>query len=307
MGTNVSDDPRGCSGLVGFLPMSCGCRHEAKKEQALQKVGILFLSGEPWFLAGLLFGVPMPVQPMKSIAAAALTPGHLLTIPQIMAAGILTGAILVGLGITGLMTLVQFLVPLSVVRGIQLAQGLTFAMTAVKYILNDQNFSKNKAGGHREWVGLDGKLLAVLAFCFVVLVSGSGEYTVHPFPKDSIEASSAIPVTNPNDPPKRRNWRRIMRMIPTALLVFLLGIVLAFIRDPGIGGRLRVGPSTPKIVHISAHDWRVGFVRGTIPQLPLSLLNSVVAVVKLSHDLFPTKLEVTPVKVSVMHSPSLPF
>lgn len=112
----------------------------------------LIFTGVCNVLTGLLFGVPMPVQPMKSIAAAAITPGHLLTIPQIMAAGILTGSILVGLGVTGLMTLVNRLIPLSVVRGIQLSQGLSFGITAVKYIMNKQN-SKGKAGGHRHWLG----------------------------------------------------------------------------------------------------------------------------------------------------------
>lgn len=244
----------------------------------------------------MLFGVPMPVQPMKSIAAAAITPGHILTIPQIMAAGILTGSILVGLGITGLMTLAHRLVPLSVVRGIQLAQGMSFSITAVKYIMNEQNFAKGKMGGHRDWLGLDSKLLAIAAVVFIVLVSGAGEYTVHAFPKDNIERGDAV-IADPN-PRRRRTWRERLQRMPTALSVFLLGVVLAFIRDPSIAGRLRVGPATPKIVHISARDWRVGFVRGTIPQLPLSILNSVIAVVKLSNDLFPTKLEVTPMKVS---------
>lgn len=248
----------------------------------------------------------MPVQPMKSIAAAALTPGNLMTIPQIMAAGILTGGILVGLGVTGLMTLVNYLVPLSVVRGIQLAQGLTFAIAAVKYMLYDQNFAKGKMGGDRAWLGLDSKLLAIVALCFIILVSGAGEFTANPFPKDSIESSNSGSIINPNYASRKRTWLERLRMIPTALCVFLLGIILAFVRDPSIAGRLAVGPSTPQIVHISAKDWRVGFVRGTIPQLPLSVLNSVIAVCKLSNDLFPTKLEVTPMKVSVStHHPYL--
>lgn len=246
----------------------------------------------------MLFGVPMPVQPMKSIAAAAITPGNIFTIPQIMAAGILTGSALVGLGVTGLMTLANRLVPLPVVRGIQLSQGMSFAITAVKYILNEQNFSKGKMGGKRPWLGLDSKLLAILAFVFIVLISGSGEYTINPFPKDSIERDACLaPDANPRQV-RKRTWLQRLRMIPTALLVFLLGIVLAFVRKPSIAGHLRVGPATPHIVHISAHDWRVGFVRGAIPQLPLSILNSVIAVCKLSNDLFPTKTEVTVTKVS---------
>ncbi|KAG0626600.1 hypothetical protein M758_2G136900 [Ceratodon purpureus] len=258
----------------------------------------LLFTGAFNIITGAMFGVPMPVQPMKSIAAAALTPGDLMTIPQIMAAGITTGAILVGLGATGLMTLVNFLVPLPVVRGIQLSQGLAFGITAVKYMLYDQNFAKGKQGAGRAWLGLDSKLLAIVALCFIVLVSGAGEYTINPFPKDSIESSNSGAIINPNDAPRKRTWVEKLRMIPTALSVFVLGIILAFVRDPSIAGHLRVGPATPKIPYISARDWRIGFVRGTIPQVPLSVLNSVIAVCKLSNDLFPTKLEVTPMKVS---------
>ncbi|MCI19831.1 molybdate transporter 1-like, partial [Trifolium medium] len=63
----------------------------------------------------------MPVQPMKSIAAQALSDKDF-GIPEIMTAGILTGGTLFILGITGLMQLVYKIIPLSVVRGIQLAQ-----------------------------------------------------------------------------------------------------------------------------------------------------------------------------------------
>lgn len=249
----------------------------------------------------------MPVQPMKSIAAVAITPGNTLTIPQIMAAGITTSAVLAGLGLTGLMTLVNLLIPLAVVRGIQLSQGLAFAIAAVKYMIYNQDFAKGKTLGDRAWLGLDGKVLAIFALCFVILVSGSGEGAVT---KDRVHIEAYEGEAEDEDEEEarkrsRKGWMHIF-MIPTALTVLLLGIVLAFVRDPSIGSRLRVGPSTPQVVHISRRDWRIGFVRGAIPQLPLSVLNSVIAVVKLSNDLFPTKTAVTPVRVSVSSLPTLP-
>ena len=67
------------------------------------------------------------------------------------------------------------LIPLPVVRGVQLSQGLSFAMTVVKYIKKDQNFSKEKSNGERHWVGLDGLLLALVCACFIVVVNGVGE------------------------------------------------------------------------------------------------------------------------------------
>lgn len=290
------EEVNGCLGDLGtFVPIVIALT----LVNGLDLGTTLIFTGICNIVTGLMFGTPLPVQPMKSIAAAAITPGDILTIPQIMAAGISTGALLVGLGATGLMTLVNFLVPLPVVRGIQLSQGLAFGITAVKYILNEQKFSTGKTGGARPWLGLDSKLLAICALAFIILVSGSGEYTVHAFPKDSIESSNE--GNNPNEERgSKRSWSRKLLLIPTALSVFVLGVVLAFIRQPSIVKHLNFGPSTPQVVRITASDWKTGFVRGTIPQLPLSVLNSVIAVCKLSNDLFPTKLQVTPDRKSVV-------
>ncbi|KAL3498346.1 hypothetical protein ACH5RR_041078, partial [Cinchona calisaya] len=121
-----------------------------------------------------IYGVPMPVQPMKSIAAVAISYADF-NVPEVMASGICTAGILLVLGLTGLMKLVYKLIPISIVRGIQLAQGLSFAMTAVKYIRNVQNFSKSKSGGESHWLRLDGLLLAIICACFIIVVNGAGD------------------------------------------------------------------------------------------------------------------------------------
>lgn len=127
------------------------------------------------FASGVLFGIPMPVQPMKSIAAVALSSAHL-TVPQIMGAGIAVAAILLFLGATGLMTRLYRVLPLPVVRGVQLSQGLSFAFTAVKYIRYDQDFSRSSSAStsvERPLLGLDGLLLALAALLFILLVPGA--------------------------------------------------------------------------------------------------------------------------------------
>lgn len=138
----------------------------------------LIFTGIYNIITGLIYGVPMPVQPMKSIAAAALAEPDF-GVPEIMAAGILTGGILFALGATGLMHLVYKFIPLAVVRGIQLAQGLSFALTAVKYVRYDQNMAKSKSLDGREWLGLDGLVLAIVCACFVIVVNGAGEEEQH--------------------------------------------------------------------------------------------------------------------------------
>ncbi|XP_051200068.1 molybdate transporter 1 [Lolium perenne] len=246
-------------------------------------------------VTGLVYGVPMPVQPMKSIAAAALSDPSF-DIPEIMAAGILTAAFVLLLGVTRLMKLVYWFVPLPVVRGIQLAQGLNFAMAAVKYIRYEQDLSKGKSAGRRPWAGLDGLVLALAAVCFIVLVNGAGEDQVQVAP-GTIAAAQEEEGGQGNN--SRRSWRRRWASaIPSAVIVFVLGVVFAIIRHPAAVKELRLGPSRMRVVHIPREAWKQGFIKGAVPQIPLSVLNSVVAVCKLTRDLFPEK-EASATSVSV--------
>ncbi|KAG2691639.1 hypothetical protein I3843_08G017200 [Carya illinoinensis] len=247
----------------------------------------LIFTGLYNIITGAIYGVPMPVQPMKSIAAVAIS-GTGFGVPEIMASGILTGGILFVLGFTGLMRLAYKIIPLSVVRGIQLAQGLSFALTAVKYIRKVQDFSKSKPKGDRPWLGLDGMVLAIVCACFIVIVSGAGNEQGE---ERDEEVNGTHDLGYEERPPRSKggNFRRIIFSLPSAFMIFLLGVVLAFIRKPEVVNDIKFGPSSFEVVKISKHAWREGFIKGTIPQLPLSVLNSVIAVCKLSSDLFPGK------------------
>ncbi|CAL1375162.1 unnamed protein product [Linum trigynum] len=249
----------------------------------------LIFTGIYNIITGAIYGVPMPVQPMKSIAAVAISSPDF-GVPEIMAAGICTGGALMVLGVTGLMQLIYKLIPLSVVRGIQLSQGLAFALTAVKYVRKAQNFSKPKSDlGGRDWVGLDGLILAISCACFIVIVNGAGETEESAEEQGNCESGNRV----------LKRVRKVISSLPSAFLVFALGLVLGFIRKPKMVHDITFGPSPIEIVKISRRAWKTGFLKGTIPQLPLSLLNSVIAVCKLSSDLFPGRKEFTAGSVSV--------
>nr|KJB70557.1 hypothetical protein B456_011G079400 [Gossypium raimondii] len=215
---------------------------------------------------GLLFHIPMPVQPMKSIAAVAVSETPHLTTSQIATAGASTAAVLFFLGATGLMSTLYRLLPLPVVRGIQLSQGLSFAFSAIKYIRYNQDFVASKATTPRAWLGLDGLVVALSSLLFLVIFTGSGDH----YDRNGSD----------DDQPRRRNSKRlrILGSIPAALIVFLLGLVLCFIRDPSIFGDIKFGPSKIGFLSITWNDWKVGFLKGAVPQIPLSVLNSVIAV-----------------------------
>jgi MFS superfamily sulfate permease-like transporter len=77
------------------------------------------------------------------------------------------------------------------------------------------------------------------------------------------------------------------RKMPSALVLFVAGLVLAAAANPDIFSTLRLGFSLPHWVPLTWEDFRSSFFRAALPQIPLTMLNSVVAVCALSVDLFP--------------------
>jgi len=124
----------------------------------------LFWAGFYNVLTGFIWNSPMPVQPMKTIAAVALTlgangsPG--LTPEEVMGAGISVGTIVLVLGVTGFVDFVNWIVPLAVVRGLQLGLGFSMIKSALNLIMPLPFVSQ-----------VDCILLGVLSMLFVLFCS----------------------------------------------------------------------------------------------------------------------------------------
>jgi len=86
--------------------------------------------------------------------------------------------------------------------------------------------------------------------------------------------------------------------IPGALVVFAVGLVALLVSRPSLLSETRLGlPWTlPDLSNIA--DWSTGFWRAALPQIPLTTLNSVIAVCALSLDLFPER-PATPRRVAI--------
>ncbi len=81
-----------------------------------------------YIATAVVYRLPVPVQPMKVIAALLMT-DHLA--PGMLAAsGVLVGAILIGLALTGWIDRLARLVPQSVLSGLQLGLGISLALVA---------------------------------------------------------------------------------------------------------------------------------------------------------------------------------
>ena len=199
---------------------------------------MLFWAGAFNLLTGLIFTIPMPVQPMKAIAAVAISEG--MTANEVYASGLIMAAMMLLVWVFNIAEFLNKTIPKAVVRGIQLTIGIKLFIKGSELIYDMPIF------------GYDSILVGSAGVIFVLLLYNSNK-------------------------------------IPTALILFIVGISLASIVDPDALNSLKPNLYIPQFIIISLSDFSAGFISGALPQLPLTMLNSVIAVSALSFDHFPRR------------------
>ncbi|MDI6867448.1 MAG: putative sulfate/molybdate transporter [Methanoculleus sp.] len=108
-------------------------------------VSHFFLFIAAWYIiAGLYYRLPIPIEPMKAIGAIVIAGG--LSGGEIVASGIVVGALFLLLGLFGGMTWLADRIPKSVIRGVQGALALLLLRTSLDYILADALFAALSIG-----------------------------------------------------------------------------------------------------------------------------------------------------------------
>ena len=202
----------------------------------------LIFTGIYNILTGLLFGIPLPVQPMKAIAAVAIFKS--LSAGSTAAAGIFVSACVLVFSITGLLDWVTRIIPIPVVKGIQLGAGLSLIIAAGTRATLSLSWIRPSWADNYIWI--------IVAFIALFLIN-------------------------------------MRPRVPYALIVFGVGIMFAIIQVslsdhaflPGLR-RWHLYTRVP-----SGREWRIAILDAGIGQLPLTTLNSVVAVTHLAADLLP--------------------
>lgn len=114
--------------------------------------GVLFGFGAFYLATAFLYRLPIPVQPMKAVSAVVVTAG--LTPGAVAASGLLLGMVLLVLGLSGAIDRLARVIPPSVVAGLQLGLGASFAWFGLEMIVG------------QPWLGL-GILVLLLGLGFV--------------------------------------------------------------------------------------------------------------------------------------------
>lgn len=203
----------------------------------LDATSVLVMFGLMQVLTGLRYRIPMPVQPLKAMAAIVIAQG--LDGSILYGAGLAIGLSMFVLSISGAVDWLARIVPKSVVRGIQFGLGLQLAGLALgRYIQAD---------------GVPGYALALLAFVIAVAFLGNRRY-------------------------------------PAALLIVAVGFVYAFAFQLEVPTLLEgFGFALPSFQVPSWQAILTGFVVLALPQIPLSLGNSILATRQIAEDLFPAR------------------
>lgn len=208
----------------------------------LDSTTVFVVYGALQILSGLIYRMPMPVQPLKAMAAIAIA-GKIA--PTLLAAGgLIVGVVMLVLALSGGLGWIARVVPKPVVRGIQVGLGLQLAQLALtRYVPQE--------GAVMGW-GLAAISLAVVALLI-------------------------------------RNHR-----IPAALVVIALGFVVAALTWPAdvpqpLGFAL---PQLPARMP-TRDEFAQAALLLALPQLALSLGNSVLATKQVVTDFFPERRPLT--------------
>jgi SulP family sulfate permease len=99
-------------------------------QNGLSATAVLLPAGLLYVAAGLIYRLPVPVQPLKAFGAIAIAQGF--GSLEIAAGALLMGVIFIILGASGLLDRVAAVFPQPIIRGVQLSVGLLFCQLAWK-------------------------------------------------------------------------------------------------------------------------------------------------------------------------------
>lgn len=238
------------SGALGDLGTLLPLMTALTLQHSVSLSSTLVFSGLSNVATGLWFGIPLPVQPMKAIAAAAIANNA--SLRDTVAAGAIVSAVVLFLAVTGLLRRLADVIPTPVVKGIQLGAGLSLVISA----------GNSSLLGDLHWLHpslLDNRIWAIVAFVGLLVTQ-----------------RMPIPVAG----------GRRSAFLPYALLVFAVGIALSYSRQTIGNGHLLPHfwlwhPHLYIPNWLSPNAWAMATA-----QLPLTTLNSVVAVSALADELF---------------------
>jgi len=237
----------------------------------LDPVGLFFSLGASYVLAGIYFGVTVPVQPMKVIGAYAIATA--MEPSQILASSLLMGIILLIVGGTGAIDLIRKATPRSVIQGVQLSTGVLLIIGGIKFVIGTSRLQvlQNAVEPH-----LAVQFLGPVPISLVIGCAGG--------------LATLLLLNN--------------RKFPAGLMVVGGGLLTGVILGAKVGFRSGdMALNLPDFLPFGfpgKADFTFALLALVLPQLPMTLGNAVLAYADLSREYFGDRsAKVTPRKICV--------
>lgn len=216
----------------------------------LHAPSVFIVFGAMQIFTGVVYKVPMPVQPLKAMATLAIT--QKIAGDTVMGAGLAIGVVMLVLSVTGILDKLTKFIPKAVVRGIQMGLGISLCLLSFKEYLPAE--------------GVVGYGLAVIAFLVVIISIDNKKY-------------------------------------PTSLLIIGIGFMYALFFSIDLNTIFHsIGVNIPELNVPSYDSVAKGFVLLALPQIPLSLGNSILATKQAVSDFFPERKDITVRKIGITYS-----
>jgi SulP family sulfate permease len=225
----------------------------------MNATSVFLVVGMAYLIAGVFYRLPVPVQPLKAVAAIAIAGG--LSSNVISASGLVMAAFLLLMAGTGAVNLAAKLFPKVIIRGIQLGVGLILLKTGLLLVSKKQ-----------------------------VIIGGSDGLTTL--------VNLSIPTGWPIALVLGVVFILCLRSkrLPASLALLALGIPVGIFWGSFLGlPSLQFGLSLPKVAIPSLADLSTALVLLVIPQIPLTMGNAVFAMSDTARFYFgPQAKRVTP-------------
>jgi SulP family sulfate permease len=215
----------------------------------LSATTVFLLIGIFYIASGLYYKLPIPVQPLKVVAAISIASPLVITEPVLMAAGILIGLILLLLAFTGLIDWLANIFSNPIIRGIQLGLGLILLAKGIEFILESELFINIPS---RIFItnGMSANLLIGIISVLIVLLL----------------------ISN--------------KRFPAALVIVFSGILIGVFFGSLRETEIVMGTTPLSIRTLNINDFVNAFFLLVIPQIPLTIGNAIIGTADACQTLF---------------------
>lgn len=213
----------------------------------LNATSVFLMVGLFYIGAGLYYKLPIPVQPLKVVAAIAIA--SQMDAATIAASGYLMGVILLFIAVTGIVDALAKLFTKPIVRGIQLGLGFILISKGIAFIGKDELLINGAAGSAAFWNVSYNSLAGAAGVLLVMLL-----------------------LTN--------------RRLPAAIAVILFGLAVSALSGAFGGVSFSMGFEPVTLFLPDQALLLNAFVLLVLPQIPLTIGNAIMATADTAQTLF---------------------